>query len=141
MEQDAINVLIHYAINASWSDNKITSATYKDKYHILTPAVTLNNDIYYKSKQLKVGIGEQYHSKMYLDQDNQYEIPEYLTFNVYANYRYKNIEIGGHINNIFNKVNYYNSAIGVDQATQMIPTIYWFREAGTNFYGDVKFYF
>ena len=124
----------YYAINASWSDNKITSATYKNKYHILTPAVTLNNDIYYKSKQLKVGIGEQYHSKMYLDQDNKYEIPEYLTFNVYANYRYKNIEIGGHVNNILNKVNYYNAAEGANG-------ILWFRESGTNFYGDVKFYF
>ena len=75
-----------------------------------------------------------YHSKMYLDQENKYEIPYYLTFNLYGNYRYKNVEFGLRVNNLFNKINYYNAAEG---AVELL----WFREAGTNFFADLKFYF
>ena len=131
----------HYAINGSYSRNKVNSETFVDKYHILTPAVTLNNDIYYKNDNLKVGFNNFYHSEMYLDQANEHVIPYYLTFNFYGNYRYKNVEFGLRVNNLTNRVNYYNAAEGVDQATQLVPTIYWFREAGINFFADLKFYF
>lgn len=123
----------HYALNGSLSENKVNSTTFVNKYHILTPAITLNNDIYYKTDSFRLGIAEMYHSKMYMDQMNEFEIPYFLTFNVYGNYRYKNVEVGAHINNIFNKINYYNAAVGVDTM--------WFREAGTNFFVDLKFYF
>ena len=124
----------HYATNVSLSKNKINTQTFNDKTHILTPSFTFNNDLYYEAKNWKAGINNQYHTKMYIDQDNQYEIPEYLTFNVYGNYRYKNVEVGLNINNIFNKTNYYNATMG---ATELL----WFRNGGTNFFGDVKFYF
>jgi len=125
---------IHYALNTSLSKNKVNSENFTNKYHILTPAFTLNNDIYYKGNNFKVGLNNLYHSKMYLDQNNKYEIPYYLTFNFYGNYRYKNVEFGLRVNNLLNRVNYYNAAEG---ATELL----WFREAGTNFFADLKFYF
>lgn len=125
---------IHYALNTSLSKNKVNSENFTDKYHILTPAFTLNNDIYYKGNNFKVGLNNLYHSKMYLDQNNKYEIPYYLTFNFYGNYRYKNVEFGLRVNNLLNRINYYNAAEG---ATELL----WFREAGTNFFADLKFYF
>ena len=123
----------HYMLNTALSENKINSTTFINKYHILTPAFTMNNDIYYKNDSFRIGFNNLYHSKMYMDQMNEYEIPYYLTFNAYSNYRYNNIEVGARVNNIFNKVNYYNAALGVDTM--------WFREAGTSFFIDLKFYF
>ena len=124
----------HYALNSSISENKVNSENFTNKYHILTPSITLNNDVYYKNDNFKIGLNETYHSKLYLDQDNRYEIPYYLTFNFYGNYRYKNIEFGLRVNNLLNKVNYYNAALGVID-------VLWFREAGTNFFANLKFYF
>ena len=125
---------LHYKINASLSENRINSENFQNKYHILTPAQTLSHDIYYKGEAFSVGLNHYYHSKMYMDQDNQYEIPYYMTFNLYGNYRYKMFEFGLRVNNLLNRVNYYNAAIG---ATDCL----YFREAGTNFFADVKIYF
>ena len=100
----------------------------------MTPAFTFNNDIYYEASNWKVGLNNHYHSKMYADLDNQYEIPEYLTFNAYGSYRYKQAEFGVSVNNIFNRTNYFNAAMG---ATELL----WFRNGGTNFFVDVKYYF
>ena len=124
----------HYAINGSASKNIVNSENFVNKYHILTPVFTLNNDIYYKNDNMKIGINELYHSKMYLDQNNTYEIPYYLTLNLYGNYRIKNWEIGARVNNLLNRVNYFNAAEG---ATELL----WFRDSGTNFFIDLKFYF
>ena len=125
---------LHYTLNGSLSKNKISSETFDDKYHILTPSFTFNNEIYYKGKNFKVGLNNLYHSKMYMDQNNDYEIPEYLVFNVHGSYRFKNIELGARVNNIFNRLNYYNANEG---ATSLL----WFRECGTNVFGDIKFFF
>ena len=124
----------HYSLNASFSKNKIKSENFDNKYHILTPSVTLNSDVYYQGNSWKVGMVGFYHNKMYIDQANDYEMPEYLTFNVYGNYRYKNFEVSAHVNNVFNRVNYINAALGpVD--------VLWVRECGTNVFGDLKIYF
>ena len=124
----------HYALNGSASKNIVNSENFVNKYHILTPAYTLNNDFYYKNDNMKIGVNNLYHSKMYLDQNNEMEIPYYLTFNLYGNYRWRNMEFGARVNNLLNKVNYYNCAVG---ATDLL----WFRDAGTNFFLDFKFYF
>ena len=124
----------HYAINGSASKNIVNSEHFKNKNHILTPSFTLNNDVYCKNSNMKIGLNNIYHSKMYLDQNNTYEIPYYLTFNFYGNYRIKNWEFGARVNNLLNRVNYFNAAEG---ATDLL----WFRDAGTNFFIDLKFYF
>lgn len=124
---------LHYALNTSISENRVNSDNFVNKYHILTPAFTINNDVYWKNDSFRVGINDTFHSKMYMDQDNKYEIPAYHTLNFYGNYRYNNVEVGLRVNNMLNKVNYYNAALGVDTL--------WFREACTNFFVDLKFYF
>ena len=126
----------HYALNTSLSRNKVNTETFKDKYHILTPAFTLNNDIYYKGNNWRLGFNNHYHSSMYMDMDNEHKIPYYLTIGMYGNYRWKNIEFGARINNLGNKVNYYNAIYDKDTDTE-----YYFREACINFFIDLKFYF
>ena len=128
----------HYVGAFSLSRNKIDTETFNNKTHILTPTVTFNNDIYYEAKNWKAGINNRYHSCMYADQDNQYEIPHYLTFNLYGSYRYKKVEFGARINNIFNRTNYFNA---VNSIGTSINDILWFRNGGTNFMADVKYYF
>lgn len=124
----------HYKINGSLSENRINSETFVNKYHILTPAQTLSHDIYYKNSTFTVGLNHYYHSSMFMDQDNQYEIPYYMTFNLYGNYTYKRFEFGLMVNNLLNRVNYYNAALG------SFDKLY-FQDAGTNFFADVKIYF
>lgn len=124
----------HYALNSSWSENKVNSENFVNKYHILTPAFTINNDFYWKEDNLKIGVNDIYHSDMFIDQANEHKIPAYHTFNFYGNYRLKNWELGARVNNFTNKVNYFNAAEG---ATDML----WFRDAGINFFVDLKFYF
>ena len=126
----------HYALNTALSRNKVNTETFKDKYHILTPAFTLNNDIYYKGNNWRLGFNNHYHSSMYMDMDNEHKIPYYLTIGMYGNYRWKNIEFGARINNLGNKVNYYNAIYDKDADTE-----YYFREACINFFADLKFYF
>ena len=124
----------HYMLNTSLSKNKITTDTYDNKTHILTPAFVFNNDIFYIAKNWKIGINNRYHSKMYIDMDNDFDIPEFLTFNIYGSYSINKFEFSAHVNNIFNRTNYYNATIG---ASGML----WFRDGGTNVFADVKFYF
>ena len=125
---------LRYKLDASFSENRINSENFKNKYHILTPAITVSHDLYYKGNSFSVGINNYYHSKMYIDQENEHEVPYYMTFNLYGNYRYKMFEFGVRVNNILNRVNYYNAALG---ATDVL----YFREAGTNFFADIKIYF
>jgi iron complex outermembrane receptor protein len=128
----------HYATAISWSRNKIDTPTYNDKTHILTPAFTFNNDIYYEAKNWKAGINNHYHSSMYADQDNTLKIPNFFTLNIYGSYIYKKAEFGARINNITNKVNYFNA---VDSRGTSVNDILWFRNGGINFMADIKYYF
>ena len=124
----------HYVMNGSLSKNKIDTETFNNKTHILTPAVTFNNEINYDGGNWTVGLNNKYRSNMYIDQANNYKVPYYLTFNIRGSYRYKKAEFGLYVNNILNKTNYYNAAEG---ATGLL----WFREGGTNVFADVKYYF
>ena len=124
----------HYVMNGSLSKNKIDTETFNNKTHILTPAVTFNNEINYDGGNWIVGLNNKYRSNMYIDQANNYKVPYYLTFNIRGSYRYKKAEFGLYVNNILNKTNYYNAAEG---ATGLL----WFREGGTNVFADVKYYF
>lgn len=117
----------------SLSRNKIK--TDKIYSHILTPSFTFNNEVYYKKDNFKIGLSNTYRSSLYVDSENTYKIPEYLTINVNATYRIKNIELGARVNNIFNKCNYYSAALDIN------GDILWFREAGTNAFVDCKIYF
>lgn len=124
----------HYVMNGSLSKNKIDTETFNNKTHILTPAVTFNNEINYDGGNWTVALNNKYRSNMYIDQANNYKVPYYLTFNIRGSYRYKKAEFGLYVNNILNRTNYYNAAEG---ATGLL----WFRECGTNVFADVKYYF
>ena len=124
----------HYVMNGSLSKNKIDTETFNNKTHILTPAVTFNNEFNYDGGNWIVGLNNKYRSNMYIDQANNYKVPYYLTFNIRGSYRYKKAEFGLYVNNILNRTNYYNAAEG---ATGLL----WFREGGTNVFADVKYYF
>lgn len=124
----------HYVMNGSLSKNKIDTETFNNKTHILTPAVTFNNEINYDGGNWIVALNNKYRSNMYIDQANNYKVPYYLTFNIKGSYRYKKAEFGLYVNNILNRTNYYNAAEG---ATGLL----WFREGGTNVFADVKYYF
>jgi len=125
----------HYVLNTSLGRNRIKTATFGESTHILTPAFVFNNEVNYQADNWKVALNSQYHTKMYIDLTNNYTIPEYLTFNIEGSYRWKQIEAGLRVNNIFNRTNYYNAAVGAADQLR------WFRNAGTSIFADLKFYF
>lgn len=124
----------HFTANGSISRNKIDTETFHNKTHILTPSSTFNMDIYYDATNWKAGMRYNYRSELYTDQANELEkVPDYHAINLYGNYRIKKVELGARINNIFNRINYYNATMG---AKEML----YFRNAGTNFFVDFKYY-
>lgn len=125
----------HYVLNTSLGRNRIKTETYGESTHILTPAFVFNNELNYQARNWRVALNSQYHTKMYIDLDNDYTIPEYLTFNIEGSYRWRQIEAGLRVNNIFNRTNYYNAAVGANDRLR------WFRNAGTGVFADLKFYF
>lgn len=125
----------HYVLNTSLGRNRIKTETYGESTHILTPAFVFNNELNYQARNWRVALNSQYHTKMYIDLENVYTIPEYLTFNIEGSYRWRQIEAGLRVNNIFNRTNYYNAAVGANDKLR------WFRNAGTGVFADLKFYF
>ena len=126
----------YYTLNTSIGKNRIKTNTYDEKTHIMTPAFVFNNEIRYESGKWKIALSNLYHTKMYIDMANEYSVPEHLSFNLKGAYRInKSLEVSARVNNIFNKTNYYNAAVGAD------GDLLWFRNAGTSVFGDLKFYF
>ena len=126
----------YYTLNTSIGKNRIKTNTYDEKTHIMTPAFVFNNEIRYESGKWKIALSNLYHTKMYIDMTNEYSVPEHLSFNLNGAYRInKSLEVSARVNNIFNKTNYYNAAVGSD------GDLLWFRNAGTSVFADLKFYF
>ena len=122
-------------VNASYSINKCTTATFGKSNHILTPSVTANADVYWDNNIFNIGFDTNYHSKMYVDMGNEYSIPYLWTLNFHGSYKYRDFEFGVRVNNITNRVNYCSGA--VNDIGQMM----YFRNAGTNFVISVKYIF
>lgn len=124
----------YYDLSGSWSIGRVNSKTFQNKNHILTPSLILRNELGWNSSRFTLGLEQIYRSEMYMDQENENKIPWYLVFNFHGSFRYRNMEVGLRIGNIFNRVNFYNAALGA-------KNILWFREAGTNAFVDFKIYF
>ena len=126
---------LKYSLATSYSYNRMNTETYGGTSHILTPAMTINNDISYDFGKFIVGMNEFYRSKMYVDMKNTLEVPEYFTLNLYGNYKMNNVEVGLHLNNITNRKNYQYGAEG--PAGELL----YFQEAKFNAFGDIKVFF
>ena len=126
---------LNWTLNTSYSYHKIKSATYGETSHILSPALTLNNDLSYDFGNFVLGVSEYYRSKMFVNMTNTLEVPDYLSLNVYGNYRINNVELGVRLNNITNRTNYQYGAEG--PAGELL----YFQEAKFNAFGDIKVFF
>lgn len=126
---------LNWTLNTSYSYHKIKSATYGETSHILSPTFTLNNDLSYDFGNFVLGVSEYYRSKMFVNMTNTLSVPDYLSLNVYSNYRINNVELGVRLNNITNRTNYQYGAEG--PAGELL----YFQEAKFNAFGDIKVFF
>lgn len=117
------------------SQNKINTESLGVKNHILSPAVTFDGDLFYDNDVIKVGVNTNYRSKMYIDTVNENSIPYLLTVNLYADYKVGQSEFGIRLNNVTDRVNYTNAAIGAN------GQVLYFRNAPMNFNVFVKYSF
>ena len=117
------------------SQNRINTESLGVKNHILSPSVTFDGDLFYDNDVIKVGVNTNYRSKMYIDTANEYSIPYLLTVNLYADYKVGNSEFGIRLNNVTDRVNYTNAAIGAG------GQVLYFRNAPMNFNVFVKYSF
>lgn len=107
---EPINDLV-FTNTTSYSINKVQtiSGTFN---HIMTPNLLVNQSVAYNFKGIAVGVDMKYRSKMHFDLTNQYALSSSLRFGANATYKYKNIVLGVHINNIFNKQSFSNGMMG-----------------------------
>ena len=115
----------------SYSNNRISTNTYGNKNHILTPNVTYDGDLYYNNSNLNLGLNANYRSSMYIDLENTNSIPYLFTLNAYGSYKFKDAEVGLRCNNITNRINYNNGVVGSE--------ILYFRNAPANFNVFVRY--
>lgn len=149
---------LKWTFNGSYSYNKMNyDYHYDDKdtsfvknisaNHILTPSFTIYNDLSYNFGNFTLGISQYYHSAMkvnlpiIINDDTNYvetdslSVPDYLSLNIYGNYRIKNVELGLRVNNITNRTNYQYGAEGPS------GELLYFQEAKLNVFGDIKVFF
>jgi iron complex outermembrane receptor protein len=119
--------------SASYSNNRISTDTYGNKNHILTPDVTFDGDLYYNNNKFNLGLNANYRSSMYINLDNTKSIPYLFTLNAYGSYKHNDLELGIRYNNITNRINYNNGVIGANDK------ILYFRNAPTNFNVFVRY--
>lgn len=124
-----------WTFNGSYSYNQMKTEAYGVTNHILTPAWTINNDLSYNFGKLVLGVSEYYRSKMFVNMTNTLSVPDYLSLNVYGNYRINNVELGVRLNNITNRTNYQYGAEGP------MGELLYFQEAKFNAFGDIKVFF
>ena len=117
------------------SQNRINTESLGVRSHILSPSVTFDGDLFYDNDVIKVGVNTNYRSKMYIDTVNENSIPYLLTVNLYADYKVGNSEFGIRLNNVTDRVNYTNAAIGAG------GQVLYFRNAPMNFNVFVKYSF
>ena len=129
-----ITKTILWTFNGSLSRNKIK--TFENTYnHILTTQWTINSEIIWHKNNIKIGVSEYWRSKMYIDTNNEFTVPDYFSLNVFGSYRIKNVEFGIRINNITNRLNIQYGVMN------NIGNPLYFQESKLNAFGDIKVYF
>ena len=126
---------LYFDFNGSYSCNKVLSDTFGKSNHILTPNVTLDSDLSWKTDTYKIGANVNYRSSMYIDMDNNYDIPELFTLNLYGSVMFKNVELNLRLNNVTNRTNYCTGMLGAND------TVLYIKNAGINVNGSVIIYF
>ena len=97
---------LYFDFNASYAYSKISSETFGNVKHILTPKNTVDYDLYWENKKWNIGANVNKRTVMYVDMANTRAVPESLTLNLYGFVKLDNMELGLRCNNITNRVNY-----------------------------------
>ena len=122
---------LYFDFNGSYSCNKVLSDTFGKSNHILTPNVTLDSDLSWKTDDYKIGVNANYRSSMYIDMDNKHDIPELFTLNLFGSVMFKNVELNLRLNNVTNRTNYCTGMLGANN------TPLYIKNAGFNVNGSV----
>ena len=117
----------------SYSINKVKTDS-ETLIHTMSPSWLINQSVIYGSNNFEVGIDMKYRSKMYFDLTNLYELDSSLRFGTNISYKYKDVTLGVHINNIFNERSFSNGMVGA------IEPLY-FIDAPRNFLIDMRWKF
>lgn len=125
-----------YTLNGSYSKNRVKTETYGNKFHILSPDVTLFSDLMYKNKDWNIGCNVNYHSDMYIDMGNRFKVPYLFTLNLYGELEMmEDLFINLRLNNVTGRTNYNTAMIGTNDKMRYI------QNAGFNFNCSVKYNF
>ena len=126
---------LYFDFNASYAYSKISSETFGDVKHILTPKNTVDYDLYWKNKKWNIGANVNKRTVMYVDMANTRAVPESLTLNLYGFVKLNDVELGLRCNNITNRVNYCTGVMN------NYNEVLYIRNAGFNVHGSVKVHF
>lgn len=84
---------LYFTFNGSMSQNKVESATFGNKNHILSPSQTLFTELAWKDYNWEIGASYSYRGKMYVDMANEYELPSSMSLDAYIKLKFYDFEI------------------------------------------------
>lgn len=84
---------LYYTLNGSISQNKVESASFGDKTHVLSPSQTAFTELAWKDYNWELGVSYSYRGKMYVDMANEYELPSAMSLDAYIKLKFYDFEI------------------------------------------------
>lgn len=107
---------LYYTFNGSLSQNRVNSASFGDKNHIMSPASNLFTEVSWRDESWEAGANLTYRDKMYVDMENKYTIPYLLNLGLYAKIKWENIEVSASLMGIrfYDRLDYCNGMVGAN---------------------------
>lgn len=125
----------HLINNSSLSNNKVETATFGKKSHVMTPNCTFRQNAEYRGKNYSVGLEYSYRNHMYIDAANEYSVPDAWQLNLYGSYSISKYILSAHINNITNRDNLQTGILtNTNEPRYMV-------DIPISFYASVKYVF
>lgn len=111
---------LHLTGSASLSQNRVTTATFGKRTHVLSPSGIVHADLAWKADRFSLGLTTDYRSRMFVDMENRHEVPMLFSIGAYASIRTESVEWSLRASNLTNRTNYCTGAVGVNNETLFV---------------------
>ena len=107
---------LYYTFNGSLSQNRVNSASFGDKNHIMSPSSNLFTEVSWRDESREAGANLTYRDKMYVDMENKYTIPYLLNLGLYTKIKWESIEVSASLMGIrfYDRLDYCNGMVGAN---------------------------
>lgn len=128
---------LHYKLNGSLSQNRVESATFGNKTHVMSPGATMYTELAWKAPMWEIGLNLDYRDGMFVDMDNRYKIPYKLGAGAYVKAKVSDIEVSFMFDGIpfYERPDFCNGMVGANGSLLLV------QEAPQTMIFTVRYYF